>query len=92
MSVFTQTYYYRLDTELRLIHIFDNCAALKIPKKYGYVKEFKLRHGDEIGALELDTLLTGGWRTCHACWAREKLLAIKDGRRVRPGFKAEPTR
>lgn len=91
MSVITQTYYYRLDPELKLIHVFDNCRALRMARKYNYMTEFRLRHGDELGALALDKMLNEGWRTCHACWAREKLLAIKDKRRVRPGFKAEPT-
>lgn len=93
MSSFATTWRYKLDPELRLIHIFHNCRALKVAIKYGYATEFKLKQGDELDALRLDELVEKeGYRTCHACWAREQILSRKGHRRLQPGFKKEPAK
>lgn len=82
------TWYYKVDPELKLIHAFYNCRALKIPIKYGYAQEITVQNEDD--AERLDRLVEEGYKICHTCWKREQGLATKDRRRVRPGFRREP--
>lgn len=72
-----------------MIHVFNNCAGLKIPVKYRYTKDFRL--GDTEGARRLDALVRDeGYKICHACYGREHQLARQDKRRPRPGFRSPP--
>lgn len=82
--------YYKLDSELRLIHLFNNCNALKMAIKFGYVKELVALTEEDLD--RLDALLQTGWRCCHTCYKREEHSARIDNRRRRPGFGKEPRR
>lgn len=82
-------WYYKVDPELKIIHLFGNCAGLKVAQMYNYTEEFKLK--DEVDALRLDFLVEKkGYTPCHVCWKREVPLARKEQRRCRPGFVREP--
>lgn len=91
MTQYGRSWYYLLDDELHVIHCFDNCASLKIPKKYGYARQFRLGPADREGALYLDKLMTEQrYKICHACYPREVVLARQDKRKQRPGFGTAP--
>lgn len=84
-----RTWYYHLDPELKIIHVFVNCGSLKFPKKYSYVKDFTLRGRED--AIELDRMVRhDNWKVCVPCWKREQMLARQDTRPPRPGFKSTP--
>jgi hypothetical protein len=78
-------YRYELDTELKVAHLFMDCPALKMAKKYGYRQSKHVHTVAEAGILDVQ-----GYRSCHKCWKKEQHLSRKDGRYPRPGFKREP--
>ena len=88
MTLLQQSIYYKIDPELRIIHLFHDCSGLKAARKFNYMRELKAL--DDSDMVKLDDLLTEGYRTCHGCWSREQMLCRKDNRRPRPGFKREP--
>jgi hypothetical protein len=83
-----RTFYYFIDPELRLIHAFKDCRAMKWAVKYKYFREVLVVTEDD--AEKLDRLVEQKHRTCPACFGREQALAKRDRRRPRPGFLYPP--
>lgn len=84
-----KNYYYVLDNELRVVHIFLDCGGLKMAKKYKYSEPFVI-HG--LGdAVRLDTkVIEDKMSICHGCYNREQGLSLKEKRQPRPGFRTQP--
>lgn len=87
---YQRTFYYTLDTELRVIHAFRNCVDAKMAVKWNYVREVKVINVDT--ARELDDLTEHEkYKTCGTCFRRERQEMKKEGRtKARPGFLHPP--
>lgn len=82
-------WYYILDTELKIIHVFANCSGLRMARKYDYTKPFALLNRHD--AMELDNMVsTRGYKICHGCYGRETTLARREQRQTHPGFGTVP--
>lgn len=76
---------YYLDKELKVVHLWSDCVALKMAKRYGYQGTLRIASSGEAVILDME-----GYRPCHRCWKKEQYAAKKEGRRHRPGFFKEP--
>lgn len=89
MNFHLRTFYYTIDPELRLVHAFHDCAAVKVAMKYNYAERFSVCTEDD--AERMDRLMEEkNYRTCGTCYNREQMVARKDNRHPRPGYVHPP--